>query len=61
MVTALRPMLKDWLDQNLPAMVERMITAEIQRVTRGGALASSRSAFTFSGMGRQMMNILPRC
>ena len=35
MIAALRPMLKDWLDQNLPSMVERMITAEIQRVTRG--------------------------
>lgn len=32
---ALRPMLKDWLDAHLPGMVERMITAEIQRVTRG--------------------------
>lgn len=35
MTAALRPMLKDWLDQHLPGMVERMITAEIQRVTRG--------------------------
>jgi cell pole-organizing protein PopZ len=31
----LRPMLKSWLDQNLPPMVERMIRAEIERVTRG--------------------------
>jgi cell pole-organizing protein PopZ len=31
----LRPMLKEWLDQNLPAMVERLVRAEIQRVTRG--------------------------
>jgi cell pole-organizing protein PopZ len=31
----LRPMLKAWLDQNLPVMVERMVKAEIERVTRG--------------------------
>lgn len=31
----LRPMLKGWLDQNLPTMVERMVRAEIERVTRG--------------------------
>ncbi len=30
----LRPMLKDWIDENLPAMVERLVRAEIQRVTR---------------------------
>ncbi len=33
----LRPMLKDWLDQNLPTLVERMVRAEIERVTRGGS------------------------
>ena len=31
----LRPMLKAWLDENLPSVVERMVEAEIQRVTRG--------------------------
>lgn len=31
----LRPMLKAWLDQNLPPMVERMVRSEIERVTRG--------------------------
>lgn len=31
----LRPMLKAWLDQNLPGMVERLVRAEIERVTRG--------------------------
>ncbi len=31
----LRPMLKAWLDQNLPGMVERLVRAEIDRVTRG--------------------------
>jgi uncharacterized protein len=32
----LRPMLKRWLDENLPAIVERLVRAEIQRVARGG-------------------------
>jgi hypothetical protein len=31
----LRPMLKTWLDDNLPGMVERMVRAEIERVSRG--------------------------
>jgi cell pole-organizing protein PopZ len=31
----LRPMLKAWLDNNLPNMVERMVRAEIERVSRG--------------------------
>jgi len=31
----LRPMLKSWLDENLPRLVERMVEAEIERVTRG--------------------------
>jgi cell pole-organizing protein PopZ len=30
-----RPMLKSWLDENLPRVVERMVQAEIERVTRG--------------------------
>jgi cell pole-organizing protein PopZ len=32
----LRPMLKSWLDDNLPTMVERLVRAEIERVARGG-------------------------
>jgi cell pole-organizing protein PopZ len=32
----LRPMLKHWLDDNLPSLVERMVRAEIERVSRGG-------------------------
>jgi uncharacterized protein len=32
----LRPMLKAWLDDNLPIMVERLVRAEIERVARGG-------------------------
>ena len=31
----LRPMLKQWLDENLPEIVERLVRAEIQRVARG--------------------------
>jgi len=31
----LRPMLKAWLDENLPEMVERLVRAEIERVSRG--------------------------
>ncbi|MCF8531584.1 MAG: DUF2497 domain-containing protein [Reyranella sp.] len=30
----LRPMLKDWLDRNLPPMVERYVEREISRLTR---------------------------
>jgi hypothetical protein len=30
----LRPMLKTWLDENLPPMVERLVREEIERVTR---------------------------
>ncbi|MCC6778574.1 MAG: DUF2497 domain-containing protein [Hyphomicrobiales bacterium] len=33
----LRPMLKSWLDDNLPGMVERLVRAEIERVSRGRA------------------------
>jgi cell pole-organizing protein PopZ len=31
----LRPMLKSWLDDNLPGLVERIVRAEIERVSRG--------------------------
>jgi cell pole-organizing protein PopZ len=31
----LKPMLKTWLDDNLPNMVERLVRAEIERVSRG--------------------------
>ena len=31
----LRPLLKGWLDDNLPGMVERIVKAEIERVSRG--------------------------
>jgi hypothetical protein len=29
----LRPMLKEWLDQNLPEIVEQLVTREISRIT----------------------------
>lgn len=32
----LRPMLKDWLDHNLPTIVEKLVRAEIERVARRG-------------------------
>jgi hypothetical protein len=32
----LRPMLQDWLDDNLPSLVERLVREEIERVARGG-------------------------
>ena len=31
----LRPMLQDWLDDNLPGLVERLVREEIERVARG--------------------------
>jgi uncharacterized protein len=35
----LRPMLQEWLDNNLPTLVERLVREEIERVVRGGARA----------------------
>jgi uncharacterized protein len=32
----MRPMIKSWLDDNLPSVVERLVRAEIERVARGG-------------------------
>jgi cell pole-organizing protein PopZ len=31
----LRPMLKSWLDENLPPLVEKLVREEIERVSRG--------------------------
>ncbi|MBN8535315.1 MAG: DUF2497 domain-containing protein [Rhizobiales bacterium] len=31
----LRPMLRDWMDSHLPGIVERLVKAEIERVSRG--------------------------
>ncbi len=31
----LRPMLQDWLEDNLPTLVERLVREEIERVARG--------------------------
>ncbi|MCU0790116.1 MAG: DUF2497 domain-containing protein [Nitratireductor sp.] len=30
----LRPMLREWLDNHLPAMVERLVREEIERISR---------------------------
>jgi cell pole-organizing protein PopZ len=35
MVEMLRPMLRDWMDSHLPGIVERLVKAEIERVSRG--------------------------
>jgi uncharacterized protein len=32
----LKPMLKTWLDDHLPTIVERLVRSEIERVARGG-------------------------
>jgi len=32
---ALRPMLQEWLDKNLKAMVQRAVTKEIKRISTG--------------------------
>lgn len=32
----LRPMLRTWLDDNLPVIVEKLVRSEIERVARGG-------------------------
>ena len=31
----LRPLLRNWLDDNLPPLVERLVREEIERVSRG--------------------------
>lgn len=33
---SMRPLLKEWLDDHLPSIVERLVRAEIERVARGG-------------------------
>ncbi len=32
----LRPLLKQWLDTNLPGIVEAQVKAEVERISRGG-------------------------
>jgi cell pole-organizing protein PopZ len=34
----LTPMLKDWLDQNLPAIVERVVEQEVKKLARRAEL-----------------------
>lgn len=38
LVELLRPMLKDWLDQNLPAVVERVVEQEVKKLARRAEL-----------------------
>lgn len=33
----MRPMLQEWLDNNLPTLVEKLVREEIERVARGGS------------------------
>ncbi len=33
-IELMRPLLKDWLDQNLPPLVERLVQREIERIAR---------------------------
>jgi cell pole-organizing protein PopZ len=33
----MRPMLQEWLDNNLPVLVERLVREEIDRVARGAS------------------------
>ena len=38
----MRPMIKEWLDDNLPALVERLVSREIERLTREAEEISQR-------------------
>jgi Protein of unknown function (DUF2497) len=42
-ISPLHPMLKSWLDGSLPDVIERMVQAEIECVTRGCQLLSDSS------------------
>ena len=33
-IELMRPLLKDWLDKNLPEVVERLVQKEIERIAR---------------------------
>jgi hypothetical protein len=33
-IELMRPLLKEWLDQNLPAVVDRLVQKEIERIAR---------------------------
>jgi uncharacterized protein len=39
----LQPMLKAWLDDNLPGLVDRLVRAEIERVSRPRSVAKAPS------------------
>jgi hypothetical protein len=40
----LQPVLKAWLDDNLPGMVERLVRVEIEEISRPRRVASPTSA-----------------
>ena len=47
----LRPMLKSWLDDNLPGLVERIVKAEIERVSRGAGASPKAASRLASSAG----------
>ncbi|MBM3563997.1 MAG: DUF2497 domain-containing protein [Alphaproteobacteria bacterium] len=40
----LRPMVEQWLNENLPSLVERLVRGEIERITRAGVRVSASGA-----------------
>lgn len=40
----LRPMVEQWLNENLPSLVERLVRGEIERITRAGRRLPSAAA-----------------
>ena len=38
----MRPMIKEWLDANLPQVVERLVQREIERLSRRGESSADR-------------------
>lgn len=40
----LRPMVEQWLNENLPSLVERLVRGEIERVTRAGSRVPASAA-----------------
>ncbi len=40
----LRPMVENWLNENLPSLVERLVRGEIERITRAGSRISASAA-----------------
>ena len=56
----LRPMLKSWLDDNLPGLVERIVKAEIERVSAAAARAARPACRGLGRHGRCRPSFSPR-